>query len=127
MTTPTVTETRRNGNAVGERVELGRYCTNAGEERVVYGQRIATVVRVTDVPDHRKAARTSSSAGSRRTATPRCLPSCATTSSRRMSSERRPCRRRPSNSADRRTTPGQRDGIGRRQPRTQRLSHNNRT
>ena len=50
MTTPTVTETRRNGNAVGERVELGRYCTNAGQERVVYGQRIATVVRVTDVP-----------------------------------------------------------------------------
>ena len=50
MTTPTVTEIRRNGNQVGKRVELGRYCTNAGQERVVYGQRIATVVRVTDVP-----------------------------------------------------------------------------
>jgi hypothetical protein len=50
VTTPTVTETRRNGNAVGERVELGRYRTATGEERRVYGQRVATVVRVTDVP-----------------------------------------------------------------------------
>jgi hypothetical protein len=50
MTTPTVTEVRRNGNAVGERVVLGRYWTIAGEERIIYGQRIATVVRVTDVP-----------------------------------------------------------------------------
>jgi citrate lyase synthetase len=50
MTTPTVTEIRRNGNQVGARVELGRYCTNTGQERVVYGQRIATVVIVTDVP-----------------------------------------------------------------------------
>jgi hypothetical protein len=50
MTTPTVTETRRNGNTVGERVELGRYRTAAGEERRLYGQRISTVVRVTDVP-----------------------------------------------------------------------------
>jgi hypothetical protein len=50
MTTPTVTETRRNGNTVGERTELGQYRTAAGEERRLYGQRISTVVRVTDVP-----------------------------------------------------------------------------
>ena len=53
MTTPTVTETRRNGFHVGERMELGRYRTVAGVERVLYGQRVANVVRVTDVPvDH---------------------------------------------------------------------------
>jgi hypothetical protein len=53
MTTPTVTENRRNGNRVGERIELSRYRTDAGVERVLYGQRVATVVRVTDVPvDH---------------------------------------------------------------------------
>lgn len=51
MTTPVVTETRRNGNPVGERVELGRYTTPAGE-RILYGQRINGVVRVTDVPAH---------------------------------------------------------------------------
>jgi len=50
MTTPTVTEIRRNGNHVGERTELGRYRTDAGVERVLYGQRVANVVRVTDVP-----------------------------------------------------------------------------
>ncbi|MGI8559091.1 MAG: hypothetical protein ACR2ND_12440 [Solirubrobacteraceae bacterium] len=50
MTTPTVTETSRNGNHVGGRIELGRYRTDAGVERVLYGQRIAGVVRVTDVP-----------------------------------------------------------------------------
>ena len=50
MTTPIVTRTQRNSNDVGERTELGRYRTAAGVERVVYGQRVATVVRVTDVP-----------------------------------------------------------------------------
>jgi len=35
---------------VGERIELREYRTAAGEERRLYGQRIATVVRVTDVP-----------------------------------------------------------------------------
>lgn len=50
MTTPTVIETRRNGNQVGERTELGRYRTDAGVERVLYGQRVANVVRITDVP-----------------------------------------------------------------------------
>ena len=49
MTTPTVIETRRNGNPVGERVELARYVVPAGE-RVLYGQRVNGVVRVTDVP-----------------------------------------------------------------------------
>lgn len=49
MTTPTVTVTRRNGNPVGERVELARYAVPAGE-RVLYGQRVNGVVRVTDVP-----------------------------------------------------------------------------
>jgi hypothetical protein len=53
VTTPAIIETRRNGNDVGERIELGRYRTDAGVERVLYGQRVATVVRITDVPvDH---------------------------------------------------------------------------
>jgi hypothetical protein len=50
MTTPNVTETVRNGNHVGKRAELGRYRTDAGVERVLYGQRVADVLRVTDVP-----------------------------------------------------------------------------
>ena len=55
MTTPTVTEVVPNGNPlghrveVGERVELGRYAISAGE-RVIYGQRVAGVVRLVDVP-----------------------------------------------------------------------------
>ncbi|MHB8660124.1 MAG: hypothetical protein ACYC91_19725 [Solirubrobacteraceae bacterium] len=49
MTTPTVTEIRRNGNPVGERIELARYTVPVGE-RVLYGQRVEGVVRVTDVP-----------------------------------------------------------------------------
>jgi hypothetical protein len=55
MTTPTVTELVPNGHhlgrqvEVGERVELGRYAISAGE-RVIYGQRVAGVVRVVDVP-----------------------------------------------------------------------------
>jgi hypothetical protein len=49
MTTPTVTEIRRNGNPVGERIELARYSVPVGE-RVLYGQRVKGVVRVTDVP-----------------------------------------------------------------------------
>ena len=52
MMTPIVTEIRRNGNPVGERVELGRYRIPAGE-RIVYGQRVDGVVRVTDVPAQR--------------------------------------------------------------------------
>jgi hypothetical protein len=49
MTTPTVTEIRRNGNPVGERIELARYTVPVGQ-RVLYGQRVNGVVRVTDVP-----------------------------------------------------------------------------
>jgi hypothetical protein len=49
MTTPTVTELRRNGNPVGERVELGRYRVSSGE-RVIVGQRVNGVVRISDVP-----------------------------------------------------------------------------
>jgi hypothetical protein len=49
MTTPTVTELVRNGNRVGQRVELARYRIPGGE-RVLYGQRINGVVRVTDNP-----------------------------------------------------------------------------
>ena len=51
MTTPTVTETRRHGGRVGERVELARYRTTDGE-RILYGQRVDGVVRVTDLPAH---------------------------------------------------------------------------
>jgi hypothetical protein len=50
MTTSTVTEARTNGIHAGERIELGRYRTDEGVERVLYGQRVATVVRVTDIP-----------------------------------------------------------------------------
>src|SRR5580704_5258373 len=50
MTMSTVTKSHRNDHQVGERTELGRYRTSAGVERVLYGQRVATVVRVTDVP-----------------------------------------------------------------------------
>ncbi len=53
MTMATVTEARRNDNHVGERIELDRYRTDAGVERVLHGQRVGTVVRVTNVPvDH---------------------------------------------------------------------------
>jgi hypothetical protein len=52
MTSATVIESRRNGNPVGEvgeRVELARYEVPTGE-RVVCGQRVNGVVRVTDLP-----------------------------------------------------------------------------
>ena len=56
MMTPIVTEIRRNGNPVGQRVELGRYRVPEGE-RIIYGQRVDGVVRflprVTDVPAQR--------------------------------------------------------------------------
>jgi hypothetical protein len=52
MMTPIVTEIRRNGNTVGGRVELGRYRVPEGE-RIIYGQRVDGVVRVTDVPAQR--------------------------------------------------------------------------
>ena len=49
MTTVAGTATTRATNAVGKRVELGRY-TVSGGERILYGQRVDGVVRVTDVP-----------------------------------------------------------------------------
>ena len=50
MNTPIVTEIRRNGNPVGERVELARYSVPDAGSRILYGQRVDGVVRVTDVP-----------------------------------------------------------------------------
>jgi hypothetical protein len=44
MITPTVTELVRNGNPVGERVELRRYVLRGGE-RFLYGQRVDGAVR----------------------------------------------------------------------------------
>jgi hypothetical protein len=49
MTTPTVTELVRNGNPVGQRVELARYRIKTGE-RILFGQRVEGVVRITDCP-----------------------------------------------------------------------------
>jgi len=49
MSTPTITELVRNSNQVGKRVELARYNIPAGK-RVLHGQRINGVVRVTDNP-----------------------------------------------------------------------------
>jgi hypothetical protein len=49
MSTTSVTEARGNRNVVGDRVELARYSIPAGE-RVLCGQRINGVVRVTDNP-----------------------------------------------------------------------------
>jgi len=50
MTTTTVTEPRRHGQPiVGRRVELARYTISSGE-RVVCGQRVDGVVRLTDRP-----------------------------------------------------------------------------
>ncbi len=73
MTTPTVIETRRNGNPirpVGPRVELARYTLASGQQRILYGQRVDGVVRVTDVPAPADAAApTSSSEASNKTAT----------------------------------------------------------
>jgi len=49
MTTPRVTELVHNGNPVGQRVELARYRIRTGE-RILYGQRIGGIVRITDCP-----------------------------------------------------------------------------
>ena len=43
------TTARRAAGPTGERVELARYTVPAGE-RILYGQRVDGVVRVTDVP-----------------------------------------------------------------------------
>jgi hypothetical protein len=49
MSTPTTATSPRRRVIVGERVELARYTVSAGE-RVVYGQRVDGVVRVSDHP-----------------------------------------------------------------------------
>ena len=36
----------------GHRVELARYVVGGGEQRILFGQRVDGVVRVTDVPAH---------------------------------------------------------------------------
>jgi hypothetical protein len=51
MTSPTAREHRKNEHSVGERVELARY-DSPGGERILLGQRVDGVVRVTDVPAH---------------------------------------------------------------------------
>jgi len=45
----TMTATTAPARAVGERVELGRYSTTTSE-RILHGQRINGVVRITDTP-----------------------------------------------------------------------------
>ncbi len=50
MTALTGNDTGQHHRTVGDRVELGRYRTRTGVERVVHGQRVDSVVRVTDVP-----------------------------------------------------------------------------
>lgn len=40
------------GGHTGHRVELARYTLPGGDERILYGQRVDGVVRVTDVPAH---------------------------------------------------------------------------
>lgn len=49
MVNPAVHETQRNGNRVGDRVELGRYRISS-DERVIVGQRVNGVVRIADRP-----------------------------------------------------------------------------
>jgi hypothetical protein len=44
-----ITSSSRASRATNERVELGRYTITAGE-RVIHGQRVLGVVRLTDVP-----------------------------------------------------------------------------
>jgi hypothetical protein len=48
MTTSTITQTRPR-QRIGERVELARYAVSAGE-RIIHGQRVDGVVRLTDRP-----------------------------------------------------------------------------
>ena len=87
MTTPTVTETVRNGKLVGQCVELGRYTISAGE-RVLYGQRIRGSQTT---PPAAAAARYSSNADSKRTATPPSGRWSPTTSARPSTTTRSRC------------------------------------
>ena len=95
MTTPTVAEIQRNGYTVGERVELARYTVPAGD-RILYGQRVDGVVRVTDVPATDVDVPTSSSATSNKrapTQTPRSRRSSMTTCVKQPTSMASPWRR----------------------------------
>ncbi len=49
MTASTFTEAGAQASGVGKRTELARYAVGC-DERIVYGQRVDGVVRVTDVP-----------------------------------------------------------------------------
>jgi hypothetical protein len=49
--TDEVFHVERRVGRTGQRVELARYTTGDGNERVLYGQRVDGVVRVTDVPE----------------------------------------------------------------------------
>ena len=50
MTALTDNDTGPHHVTLGDRVELGRYRTRAGVERVVQGQRVGSVVHVSDRP-----------------------------------------------------------------------------
>jgi hypothetical protein len=81
MTTPTVTETVRTGNRVGERRELARYTAPSGE-RIIYGQRVDGIVRFQ--PGKRDVLVLSSRAGEDDTCCPRDAPlEAARTNARR--------------------------------------------
>jgi hypothetical protein len=48
----TVFHVEHRGGHTGQRVELARYTVASGDQRIVYGQRVDGVVRVTDVAAH---------------------------------------------------------------------------
>ncbi len=45
-----MTTLTQNAPAVGKRTELGRYTLPAGDTRLILGQRVNRIVRITDVP-----------------------------------------------------------------------------
>lgn len=45
-----MTTLTQNAPAVGKRTELGRYTLPAGDTRLILGQRVNGIVRITDVP-----------------------------------------------------------------------------
>lgn len=51
----TLTKQRPTHSWIGERVEFGRYTLPDGQSRLVVGQRVNGVVRVTDVPEAGRA------------------------------------------------------------------------
>jgi len=81
MSTPAISDLSRYGDAVGERVELGRYRISSGE-RVIVGQRVNGVVRVSDVPADGGGRAYLVERGSSATVTLRSRRSSPTTSTR---------------------------------------------